>query len=1135
MGDVVPFNESPNSQRLNSASLGYHTKKYDHLRDGINISLYHIHSAKQSSPRLNSTPNGHIGSFAKAIGIVSHASGGWYVDRTVPSASHYVEIGTASLSPEPLDVGTHEPEQRSGIIEPITIRDQITFRTLFDVDSMSVSAQLCDASLTHDGHASQLTFVHDASSTYVPFIDVAAYVGSVSLPQEPVSQRRLLRPYDEKHHDARIRALVSGSDMINRYVSMSFGISGTHPYEPEPKDLVRLSAGGHDFWSAARYGYDSYSFADMHAFAPRGHIQQRDSRSGSFPTIARTGDRARAGNHAIVFDDTNVITFVTSTNIDVGRNLHSGSSQHLALRLSAMTGPRLQYPIIGQRQTVSHTSGVIVTTGIVRAGIADVGYIPSFGITSSIVFNESAIDLRQTSFYATGTITSSLGTSFSSPLRSKTQLVIDISPRQRTDVYFSTGSGASPVRSGIAYFNNITKVWEPHGDITTGSNVDYFNYEFSVRPKSLLAFFPNPGVSTASLATAQKTFLQLMHDNVGYVTSDCGFPYAAKFDATSSQLIRMSDYINQPFLLEKLTIELSGAFGGMTLVDRGPAVFQVFILNQYDVGHPNTSVQILSGSSTAVATSHASYAVTRMKDIVTVCYVSLRDSDGPSSHYRDLTISSVANAAYTGSFFIEKTVSSPTKHGSDIASLVGVENVYGRYETRHPATGAGDDASVYVRNVIGSRNALFNNSPRSYINAVSSDAVSASYADPVYVGTGIAPTVTNPFSSSHELVSPYLLLPSDRLVIGVANQFGIGNRDDSAHTEDIVAKSFLSMFEGRSRITMYGSLVRDEKEFNDTLNQHLVSDAIHELVCSQNDMLDQFDLNYRQLHSGSMLDNVMSGSFTLFNQHARRIIGSSISSSLCTSGAFQFSVNAIDESNVPYASFPPSPGDIHITNGKKLVALNSTAMIFIGLAGSAITTIDDEWVYRYPFESRYSTLTRSLSPGLQKTPYDAYSLLDPSTFVGTFQLAYIGKYVTINATATAPILSLDAGSSTRPMALDAFRGYFGIGDHPSHSMVEYKDDSVTLTYGGHVVDLRGFKYGIFNVPKGLHASFRRTRYGQLRDMLEQRLDTKLYDTVTDAVIESPVRIISSSLVTQSSNKSFEATSSLPFFDGIARN
>lgn len=104
--------------------------------------------------------------------------------------------------------------------------------------------------------------------------------------------------------------------------------------------------------------------------------------------------------------------------------------------------------------------------------------------------------------------------------------------------------------------------------------------------------------------------------------------------------------------------------------------------------------------------------------------------------------------------------------------------------------------------------------------------------------------------------------------------------------------------------------------------------------------------------------------------------------------------------------------------------------------------------------------------------------------------------------------------------------------------------------------IHGWKYGVFNgLPAYPACAWRRGRFGQFRDMLEQRIDTKMFlafdpttqksqrDATGAYTGESPVRIkffdkngnITPPENTWSSNLSFEATSSVPYFDGEIRN
>jgi hypothetical protein len=104
----------------------------------------------------------------------------------------------------------------------------------------------------------------------------------------------------------------------------------------------------------------------------------------------------------------------------------------------------------------------------------------------------------------------------------------------------------------------------------------------------------------------------------------------------------------------------------------------------------------------------------------------------------------------------------------------------------------------------------------------------------------------------------------------------------------------------------------------------------------------------------------------------------------------------------------------------------------------------------------------------------------------------------------------------------------------------------------------GYRYGIQNIyPENPRVVFRRDRYGQFRDMLEQRREGRFFEPflsdfeilglgsknrtkVSDPAVYCKFTLSSSSeeadpYATSCSNVSFAATSSLPYFDGQVKN
>ena len=122
------------------------------------------------------------------------------------------------------------------------------------------------------------------------------------------------------------------------------------------------------------------------------------------------------------------------------------------------------------------------------------------------------------------------------------------------------------------------------------------------------------------------------------------------------------------------------------------------------------------------------------------------------------------------------------------------------------------------------------------------------------------------------------------------------------------------------------------------------------------------------------------------------------------------------------------------------------------------------------------------------------------------------------------------------------KSLYCIGDGQYNEPISTITSYVATNHYG--VAVRGFKYGLLNANSERRKwKFRRDRYGQFRDMIEQARDSKMYLEDTQSTIEAPVKIRfvnSSGIVTDpedtfSSNMSFAATSSLPYFDNTSRN
>lgn len=237
---------------------------------------------------------------------------------------------------------------------------------------------------------------------------------------------------------------------------------------------------------------------------------------------------------------------------------------------------------------------------------------------------------------------------------------------------------------------------------------------------------------------------------------------------------------------------------------------------------------------------------------------------------------------------------------------------------------------------------------------------------------------------------------------------------------------------------------------------------------------------------------------------------------------------------------------------------------------------DLDWSWAYPFEPRYSSLVRQA--GLQRhvTTRGNYNGTSVTATSGRPAAALIVAAATeiTNENSVDYVTVCDFVSGVVPGAqgvapsADVVKALYGFGDSnlrhvysgsqaigPTHFPTFRARISGSANRSSHAFSaspiIRGWKYGLASgLALNGRAIFRRGRFGQFRDMLEQRLDTKHLVPARKgtSVTASPVvvrffayptsgsgPVPTQPWETSSSNVSLEATSSLPYFDGVARN
>lgn len=661
----------------------------------------------------------------------------------------------------------------------------------------------------------------------------------------------------------------------------------------------------------------------------RNEIRALDSLTGSYPTILRTGDD-RTGKYSLTFDDRRTILFSSSSNVSFPQVIELSSS-------------------------INTFKSSLFTSGVIKKGVSDTNLtrIYSRPGQSFSPFNDSKhFNMLTSSFYMTGTEIGILE-GFASPLRSKTQIVIDISSAtpqtvtrysNRWDSYDPEGPFVGQRKSGFVYYNHALKRWEEKGlvDNATGLSFpfDYSQYDDTIGdlhsgsnhfPMQFTPPYMNYG-SITGLGVFSSSTLEY-NINACFPTITSMAPVNMKYHATQSQSYPMSRSINHPFLLEKISVKLP------------------LIALRTHSGKLNTSA---TGSSASTDANHRTYSTeTRAEDdYVFFIYrqkrTNTRQKDGAAdvSGSTRYLIGSGSLCFYNSNVFVAGLDAwSPTYaprhtpafsynfnmpsgsislHTKSIASYTGT--VQFNINPSIPTQRIGNYWNVATRENSVVPSPSLRTTMESYwpggttYQQVSGNwhgspalGVSLTYADtggspfllelptfglsiidaqrrlplvkPDGQATKIFSTldkrvtaalrffVTPMTTGSLVLESPYLLMPEDEIIIGIESLLGysqnLGNEYADNKVVNCITGSQLILTTGDANITLFGSLVQNEREYHNTLNQPLTSDAINEIIHEM--IVDQYDISEKTFFTGSSMTEYATGSM-FSSSDPRRIV-----------------------------------------------------------------------------------------------------------------------------------------------------------------------------------------------------------------------------------------------------------------------
>jgi len=623
---------------------------------------------------------------------------------------------------------------------------------------------------------------------------------------------------------------------------------------------------------------------------PKLQLQQEDATTGSFPSQVRISSDNRTGNYDVLWNDTNAINFLRYSNLELGIGINSGSQF-------------IKYP--------SEQLTDITTTGSLRKGVGDqiAHFTPGQGLTPFRDYDNPAVDGKSdnNSFYATGSNPLVFGDELKQPLWSKTKLEIDISVDSTCGaaLFVSGADWGNATRPSTAtdglsyemlYYNFVNKTWQgigtgtPTGFVSQGAAniappVPFGNH-------IMYGFTPGIVASNNLITSASVSGAFAFMNNAGRPTNTFGFPFHGKYHATSSQTLSLSSYISEPFLVEKIVVELSAAYtvfsNTMTTASLGvthitqsvipAAINNFFILNQRSFAKYRyvDSYQILGRDDGTLVTevptvvtlsaNGTAQTVSTNRDIITwggissfAANISTSSQRYPGTYYfgnvstfrednpkslmtRDFVFESNENAendlsslSWAGRVKLELLAGSPNKDSIfdspviDPINGVDLSRFLMRFQAG-PGTYREGIAIInyggpYVNYKNGNRNGLGLLFPTGRSR---SSEIASLQATAINEDLSTSTTIVEPTPDNFLHINPYLLLPSDQLVIGWQQPITDFVNGETALPGAVLSE--INFLPGDAKITIYGSPLRQDREEHDTLNQLLTSESVHEVI-----------------------------------------------------------------------------------------------------------------------------------------------------------------------------------------------------------------------------------------------------------------------------------------------------------------
>ena len=663
------------------------------------------------------------------------------------------------------------------------------------------------------------------------------------------------------------------------------------------------------------------------------------------PTIRRTGDQDYLGKFESPFNDTDSLIFSSTTTV-AGTGLPKGSKYIDQIVASPNTAPTLE---VAQSVEVSvlDSKTFILTSSLPEGYRAfnDARVHVDAGVSGS-------------TFYAVGTPRITLP-GFESPLSSKVQIVIDLpnnsdrtlgrNTAATSDAADPSGFFAGQNLTGFVYYNFVENRWEQIGltDPATGNSI---HYDYAVALKDYgsadtevylidsgtnnfpMQFKPPlnrrtaGSITNAAINSTQKT---------GCPTIASMAPFKTTYHATSSQTLSMSNLIQHPFLLEKAVLEFP--FTARHKYDDADTRswvqdnYTFFMYRQVaikDSDGSSDSPTAVTGSTRFLVCSASLCIFNSSGQNQGGTFTSFAPTHSPAQSFNlgiDATSAIDTLAEITGTMRLEIVPAVTPAQDLGFNGMPVASEIHGKtqailnhmwpggttslpfFELASGYTGKDGVSASYA--ITASADHTFN--PRTFQQFPESRNLGTFFGNlPIQTFDlrsvnplgGVnstfsagSDTLSQEVAGANSVVSPYILLPDDELVFGFDAGMGMPLRE-TADVPQIITSSFATLKAGTGKLTMFGSLISDQKEYFPTTNQPLATTEIQEALHYDNPVLDQYQIERHEVYSGSNQERTIAGGYGITEWDAefgggvsgdRRVIGTRNGGTLGTTGSLQ--------------------------------------------------------------------------------------------------------------------------------------------------------------------------------------------------------------------------------------------------------